>query len=203
MIIGQPPGYRLLQLEVWAQNIYGDQRPEINTLRRWARDGKITPAPQKHGRQYFVVPDAVLVKSVCIRPALTVAPSDQDIKDEWGGLTPYQWFKLNKQRFYFDLPLIAEQRQHVGVSPPGVSGIYFLFLGDSLRYIGKSVHISNRIYQHRFPTQLRVWTDDPVKWFDHWVAIWVPEEHLERVERDYIWRIRPPRNVSVLPPLPE
>lgn len=49
---------RLMSLERWAEQKYGDDSPSIGTLRRWARDGKIYPAPVKQGRSYFVQPDA-------------------------------------------------------------------------------------------------------------------------------------------------
>jgi predicted site-specific integrase-resolvase len=41
-------------LEKWAAAQYGDSRPSAQTLRRWVRQGRIFPVPQKHGRTYFV-----------------------------------------------------------------------------------------------------------------------------------------------------
>lgn len=32
--------------------------PSANTLRKWAREGRIAPAPIKHGRSYYVESDA-------------------------------------------------------------------------------------------------------------------------------------------------
>lgn len=49
---------KLMTLEAWAVATYGDASPHINTLRRWARDALIVPAPEKHGRTYYVRPDA-------------------------------------------------------------------------------------------------------------------------------------------------
>ena len=45
---------RLVPLEVWAQDLLGTNAPTRNTLRRWAREGKIQPAPKRVGRRYFV-----------------------------------------------------------------------------------------------------------------------------------------------------
>lgn len=45
---------KLITLEAWAANIYGEHAPSIHTLRRWARNAKIFPIPKKHGRTYFV-----------------------------------------------------------------------------------------------------------------------------------------------------
>ena len=49
---------KLISLETWLAQTYGGDAPGIATARRWARDGKIYPAPEKHGRRYFVDPDA-------------------------------------------------------------------------------------------------------------------------------------------------
>ncbi|CAO3358711.1 excisionase [Azospirillum palustre] len=51
-------GDKLLTLEEWAEAIYGKHRPNLDTLRRWARQARIYPPPEKHGCTYFVVPTA-------------------------------------------------------------------------------------------------------------------------------------------------
>lgn len=48
---------RLLTLERWAQHVFGDGAPHMNTVRRWARDGMLYPAPIKMGRTYYVRPE--------------------------------------------------------------------------------------------------------------------------------------------------
>jgi hypothetical protein len=48
----------MITLERWAALTYGEAAPHTNTLRRWAREARIYPVPQKHGRQYYVQPDA-------------------------------------------------------------------------------------------------------------------------------------------------
>lgn len=45
-----------ISLETWLKATYGDDAPSIDTARRWVRAGKIYPAPEKHGRSYFVYP---------------------------------------------------------------------------------------------------------------------------------------------------
>lgn len=45
---------QLTTLEAWASAKFGEHAPCVGTLRRWARDGKIYPAPKKHGRAYYV-----------------------------------------------------------------------------------------------------------------------------------------------------
>lgn len=49
---------RLIPLQQWAKATYGDAAPCIGTLRRWARDNRLSPPAEKHGREYFVSPDA-------------------------------------------------------------------------------------------------------------------------------------------------
>lgn len=45
---------RLLTLTGWAEQLLGAHAPCIGTLRRWAREGRITPQPVKYGKLYFV-----------------------------------------------------------------------------------------------------------------------------------------------------
>lgn len=49
---------RKLELSDWAKLEYGEKIPHINTLRKWARDGRITPPPVKNGKTWYVVPEA-------------------------------------------------------------------------------------------------------------------------------------------------
>ncbi|MBH3005906.1 excisionase [Serratia ureilytica] len=53
---------KLLTLEEWSEKTYESKRPSIKTLRRWARSGNIYPAPEKHGREYRVKPNAIYIK---------------------------------------------------------------------------------------------------------------------------------------------
>jgi hypothetical protein len=48
---------RKITLEEWAQRKLS-RPPNKDTLRRWARDLKIYPFPEKIGRTYFVDPNA-------------------------------------------------------------------------------------------------------------------------------------------------
>lgn len=47
-----------VRLETWLAQTYGNDAPDIATARRWCRDGKIYPRPEKHGRAYYVHPEA-------------------------------------------------------------------------------------------------------------------------------------------------
>lgn len=49
-------------LTTWAALCYPDNPPAPVTLRRWARNGNIYPAPEMHGREYRVLPDAFYIK---------------------------------------------------------------------------------------------------------------------------------------------
>lgn len=49
---------RLVSLEQWAADIYGECAPGIDTLRRWCREGRIYPQPEKHGKAYYLDPGA-------------------------------------------------------------------------------------------------------------------------------------------------
>ncbi|HHI0811418.1 TPA: excisionase [Escherichia coli] len=51
---------KLLNLQEWAKETYSTP-PSLSTLRRWAREGRIFPAPALHGKEYKVQPDAIYV----------------------------------------------------------------------------------------------------------------------------------------------
>lgn len=46
-----------MTLEEWAAEQFKTP-PTLNTLRTWARTGRISPAPIKHGSRYYVEPNA-------------------------------------------------------------------------------------------------------------------------------------------------
>lgn len=49
-----------ITLQQWvALNYDAAGAPTMDTVRTWARDGKIQPQPQKQGREYYCDPDAV------------------------------------------------------------------------------------------------------------------------------------------------
>ena len=54
-VAGEP---LLLTLARWIEVTYGKDGPCLETVRRWARGGLIHPAPEKHGREYYVTRDA-------------------------------------------------------------------------------------------------------------------------------------------------
>lgn len=49
---------RLLSVDAWIEATYGAGAPSVKTVRRWIRGGYIVPAPEKHGRAYYVRSDA-------------------------------------------------------------------------------------------------------------------------------------------------
>lgn len=50
---------KLVPLEVWAEQLFGEYAPHRNTLLNWRRNGRILPVPIKCGSRYFVEPTAV------------------------------------------------------------------------------------------------------------------------------------------------
>lgn len=51
---------KLLNLQEWASEVYASP-PSLSTLRRWAREGRIFPAPEMHGKEYKVASYAIYV----------------------------------------------------------------------------------------------------------------------------------------------
>lgn len=72
---------KLIPIIAWAARRY-DPPPSIHTLRRWCRDGRISPAPEMAGREYRVREDAVYVPARRIErplPKITVLESDDPV----------------------------------------------------------------------------------------------------------------------------
>ncbi|ENL7623013.1 excisionase [Enterobacter hormaechei subsp. xiangfangensis] len=69
---------KLLNLQEWAAEVYTTP-PSLSTLRRWTRQGRIYPAPELHGKEYKVQPDAIYVdprkKNLRAKPKHTKLPS--------------------------------------------------------------------------------------------------------------------------------
>lgn len=69
---------KLLNLQEWAAEVYTTP-PSLSTLRRWTREGRIYPAPELHGKEYKVQPDAIYVdprkKNLRAKPKHTTLPS--------------------------------------------------------------------------------------------------------------------------------
>jgi hypothetical protein len=59
-----------IRLREWVKATFGDDPPHINTIRNWIRDGKISPPPKKHGRDYYFRPDAEYVDTTHTKPSL-------------------------------------------------------------------------------------------------------------------------------------
>ena len=57
-----------IPLEDWAGLLYGRHAPTINTLRHWARDGRIFPSPQKIGRRWLVDEAAIYLAPGDLEP---------------------------------------------------------------------------------------------------------------------------------------
>jgi hypothetical protein len=53
-----PKHPRYVPLTIWAQLMFGEYSPHVNTLRKWVHDGRIQPQPKKMGRYWFVKVDA-------------------------------------------------------------------------------------------------------------------------------------------------
>ncbi|TNV22862.1 excisionase [Buttiauxella sp. B2] len=52
---------KYVSLITWA-GMYYENPPSRDTLRRWARNGNIYPAPELQGREYLVLPEAFYIK---------------------------------------------------------------------------------------------------------------------------------------------
>lgn len=61
----------MISLQKWAERLSPPPKP--NTLRSWARNGQIIPAPVKLGRAYYVQEHAKHIAEVMNGPKVTIA----------------------------------------------------------------------------------------------------------------------------------
>lgn len=79
----------------------------------------------------------------------------------------------------------------------GGVGIYMLFAKDGLLlYVGRSIDLSERIYQHWLGMRYR----NSGKFFSYFVTMNTPLEVMSAVELAHIYALKPPLNVKYEPP---
>ena len=71
--------------------------------------------------------------------------------------------------------------------PERLCGVYFLWMGDSLIYVGQSVDVLSRLLSHGLRGQ-----------FDSFTMIECPKEELADLETAYILLFKPPLNCGVV-----
>lgn len=96
--------------------------------------------------------------------------------------------KLNKQTGFVDE---WEIKARVGKLPDRLCGIYFLFEGHEIVYVGQSVNIINRVYTHIYERDKH-----KVKIFDRFTYILYPEKELFYREAEYIKSLSPKYNFT-------
>lgn len=102
------------------------------------------------------------------------------------------WFRKNEWRFHVSMPALCNARMPVDLDNiAGGCGVYFLFKGEVLQYVGQSRNIQYRVSQHLYSMRPLL---DKADWFDSISAIWVPKDFLDRIEAIYIANHRPPMN---------
>lgn len=118
-------------------------------------------------------------------------------------ITTLEWATDNVATWRLTLDEIAKTRQpYTYRAGPHVSGIYFLFQGEQLQYVGLSYSISTRLRAHYKPTI------DPLLlavWFDSYSYVEAPREALLQIESYYIQAFKPPLNYQIrnVPPFVE
>jgi hypothetical protein len=94
---------------------------------------------------------------------------DFDDGDSDGGRVA-RWFAANWNTFHQSIDAIRSRvaaYEALGDGPAG-PGVYFLFLGTELQYVGKSGSISRRLTQHAIARKIAwdgfAWIDVPADW---------------------------------------
>lgn len=170
-----------ITLPAWAAQ-HWDPAPSQRTLERWTRDGRILPAPQKVGRAYYVLPTARYVDRDGVPTSIDAAA--------WvrSGAAPKAIPIEPRQQ-----PVaLSIDEMRACAEPTAEAGVYFLWLGKKLQYVGTSGSMCERINAHRAMMAIdydRVTCVEvlPRPLFNHY------RFRLE-LEREYIRVYRPPFN---------
>jgi len=109
----------------------------------------------------------------------------------WAGASEVSMREQSKQRAnYFNkfkgelFFTVAQDLFNSRVVIPNFSGIYILFDGDDVSYVGQSRNILGRMADHKKNGRV----------FTHYVAIPVMEEELTKMEQYYINLLKPAQN---------
>lgn len=92
--------------------------------------------------------------------------------------------RLEKRRFGL---LAEEEIVRRAESTSKIMGVYFLVHGGRVQYVGKSMHIMERIACHTRKGDIG---------FDAFYCIRAPKNRMASIERQYIAALRPPANVQ-------
>lgn len=107
-----------------------------------------------------------------------------------------RWLIANADHIYVPFETISDAKVVYNFNDgPNDPGVYFLFDGDELQYVGQAKAIYRRLQQHKYPWRPAL---TPNPWFTHYSAIWVPHEFLNCLEMLYIHKLTPPRNTRYL-----
>jgi hypothetical protein len=171
-------------LAAWAARHF-EQPPVENTLRIWARQGRIVPTPVKIGRAYYVEPTAqhiteaedALTEFAADEPEPIVRPVDFDT------------FSAEDCRHWILSPecqRVPNHEQHAGCAVPG---IYALFNGPRLVYIGMSANVGLRLRGHYMSEKL----------YSHTAFMPIPDYAFKAMEAAHIHALSPPLNARYEP----
>lgn len=118
-------------------------------------------------------------------PSTSTAPTANPV---FGGMTPADWYKANVSSLLLDVAALRERRT-ADIDSMDFPGVYILFQGDSVQYVGRATSVAGRLVQH-----VESWRAGH---FDSWAAVECPVILLPMLERAYYDALRPSLNRRV------
>jgi hypothetical protein len=100
------------------------------------------------------------------------------------GLAPTEWMERRRAEIFLSTEELRSRKAAWPAIEPQESGIYFLWRGDELLYIGLSGNIIHRLEEHKRGGMP----------FDAFSYVLVPDLIMPTVERRYIKSLAPPLN---------
>lgn len=171
-----------LALHVWAARQF-DPPPANRTLRRWVSNAQIIPAPVKIGSKYYVEPTAKMwadVKAAFESETLDAPPpppaEDPPILAVWAKTPANADWVLTRRT-----PRVQIHQNHPDAA---ASGIYGLFNGGRLVYIGKATNMGARLRRHYMGEHI----------YDSYACLQLPEHAYSDIEAAHIRALNPPYN---------
>jgi hypothetical protein len=125
-----------ITLPEWAAKNWSPP-PTARTLATWASNGYIKPMPEKIGRTYYVQPDAKYIDQKALQLDKIRADAIAFIAGEAVKHTQRPVVLLS-----------IEQLRELPTAGFYDTGVYFLWLGSTLQYVGQSQQVQRRTHAH-------------------------------------------------------
>lgn len=182
---------RFLTASEYRRQCFAGKPPDLRTVIAQVDRGELPG--YRAGRHVYV--DVGEIERAIDRQTGRQAPPRHDSRiptsdDPWhgSGCTPADWLYQNAST-YLPSPMALRSRAACphGYTPPAEQGVYALFLGGVVQYVGQARNVQRRLRQHR---------QDGLQFDEYATAAPLPSLFLSEIEAFYMALFDPPVNVG-------